>query len=173
MDLYYKFMKKYLQISVVGIIFVGLLLIRNFSGGDEDEINVGEASSQVINSTQVTKTQNSSSNQNNSSTFAANTPADTTGKYKDGTYLGTVEDAYYGNVQVKVVISDGKIVDATLAQYPNDNHTSIRINSLAEGYLKAEAIDAQSANINNISGASLTSAAFKTSLASALSQAQN
>ncbi len=95
-----------------------------------------------------------------------------TGQYVDGTYTGSVADAYYGNVQVEVTVSGGKISDVKFLDYPQDRNTSIRINSYAIPNLIAEAISAQSANVNRVSGASDTSAAFKQSLADALSQAK-
>jgi len=56
-------------------------------------------------------------------------------------------------------------------QYPSDRNTSIRINSRAMPILKQEAISAQNANVNIVSGATDSSQAFQQSLASALSQA--
>lgn len=93
------------------------------------------------------------------------------GKYKDGTYTGSVADAFYGNIQVQAVISGGKITDVIFLQYPNDRSTSIEINSQAMPYLKQEAIQAQSANVAGVSGATASSDAFVQSLGSALQQA--
>jgi uncharacterized protein with FMN-binding domain len=95
-----------------------------------------------------------------------------TGIYNDGTYTGSSENAYYGNVQVQVAITNGMISDVQFLDYPQDRNTSRRINSQAMPLLKKEAISVQSANVNRVSGASDTSAAFKQSLASALTQAQ-
>lgn len=95
-----------------------------------------------------------------------------TGQYKDGTYVGSVVDAFYGNVQVQAVISGGQITDVIFLQYPNHNNTSININSQAMPLLKQEALAAQSANVSGVSGASATSPAFQTSLADALSLAK-
>lgn len=91
--------------------------------------------------------------------------------YKNGVYTGSVEDAYYGYVQVQVTITDGKISDVTFLQHPNDNETSRYINSQAMPYLKQEAIQAQSAHVNTITGATDTSLAFIQSLTAALSHA--
>ncbi len=93
--------------------------------------------------------------------------------YKDGTYVGTVADAYYGSVQVQSVIQGGKIANVSFLQYPNTHGTSIAINSQAMPYLQQEAIQSQSANVNIVSGATDTSLAFQQSLASALAQAQS
>lgn len=93
--------------------------------------------------------------------------------YKDGTYTGNVADAFYGNVQVAVTISGGRITDVNFLQYPNDRSTSIEINTQAMPYLKQEAIQAQSAQVNGVTGASQTSRAFIESLQSALDKARS
>jgi len=94
-----------------------------------------------------------------------------TGRYKNGTYTGSVADAFYGNIQVQVVISGGKITDVIFLQSPNDRSTSIEINSQAMPLLKQEAIQAQSAQVSGVSGATASSGAFIQSLQSALQQA--
>lgn len=99
--------------------------------------------------------------------------ASSSGQYRDGQYIGRVADAYYGNVQVKAFIQNGKISDVQFLQYPSDRRTSIEINTQAMPYLKSEAIQAQSANVDIVSGATATSGAFQESLASALSKAIN
>jgi uncharacterized protein with FMN-binding domain len=71
----------------------------------------------------------------------------------------------------KAIVAGGKITDVKFLQYPNDNRTSISINSQAMPYLTQEAIQAQSANVNTVSGASATSGAFRQSLQAALAQA--
>lgn len=93
------------------------------------------------------------------------------GKYKDGTYTGSPADAFYGNIQVQAVISGGKITGVNFLQYPNDRGTSIMINQQAMPYLRQEAIAAQSANVDIVSGATDSSMAFRQSLQSALNQA--
>ena len=92
--------------------------------------------------------------------------------YKDGSYTGNSEDAYYGNVQVKTVVSGGKITDVQFLQYPHDAARSLAINTLAMPNLKQEAIQAQTVHVDIVSGATDTSNAFMQSLASALIQAK-
>jgi len=96
-----------------------------------------------------------------------------TGQYKDGTYTGAAADAFYGTLQASVVISGGRIVDVTFPQYPRDNGHSQQVSSFALPQLKQEAIAAQSANVNIVSGATQDSQAFQQSLASALAQAKS
>ncbi len=46
------------------------------------------------------------------------------GPYKNGTYTGPTVDAYYGYVQVQVVIQNGRIANVTFLQFPSDRRTS-------------------------------------------------
>ncbi len=92
--------------------------------------------------------------------------------YKNGTYTGSAVDAFYGNVQVQATIHGGNITNVAFLQYPNTHSASVYINQQAMPYLQQEAIQAQSANVNIVSGATDTSIAFQQSLASALTKAQ-
>ncbi len=76
-------------------------------------------------------------------------------------------------VQVNTVIQNHKIAGVQLLQFPNDRRTSQRINAIAIPYLQQEAIQAQSANVDIISGATLTSQAFAQSLQTTLDKARN
>ncbi len=114
----------------------------------------------------------SSSTTRNTSGTPSSQPSSTKSQYKNGTYTGSVEDAFYGNVQVAAMISGGKITDVTFLQYPDTHDTSVMINQQAMPYLKQEAVHSQSANVQIISGATFTSQAFIQSLTNALSQAR-
>jgi len=94
------------------------------------------------------------------------------GQYVDGSYTGSPADAYYGTVQVKAVIQGGKIADAVFLDHPHIYSNSIYINDQAMPLLTQEAITAQSAQVDGVSGATFTSEAFKQSLASALIKAK-
>lgn len=93
--------------------------------------------------------------------------------YKDGTYTGSSADAFYGNIQVQVTISGGRISTIQFLQAPNDRSTSVEINQQADPMLAQEAIQTQSATVDIISGATDTSQAFIQSMQSALSQAKS
>ena len=95
------------------------------------------------------------------------------GTVKDGTFTGSEVDAYYGLVKVKTTILGGKMTDVQFLEYPSDRRTSVRINSFAVPNLQQEAIQAQTANVDIISGATLTSEAFRVSLQAALDAAKN
>lgn len=91
--------------------------------------------------------------------------------YRDGTYTGSDENAYYGRVQVQVTVTNHLIASVKVLDYPQDRRTSRYINSQALPQLKQEVIAADSSNIDTISGATLTSEAYIRSLDTALQQA--
>lgn len=99
-------------------------------------------------------------------------PAQKTGLYTDGAYTGSAADAYYGLVQVKATVAGGKLTNVSFLQYPSDRSTSVMINRQAMPVLAQEAITAQSAKVDGVSGASYTSTGFQQSLASALAKAK-
>src|SRR5581483_3000355 len=93
------------------------------------------------------------------------------GTYKDGQYTGNVANAVYGPIQVKVIVSQGKITDIQMLQYPNSPGHTTEVSSQSLPILKTEAIQAQSANVQIVSGATQTSEGFIQSLTSALAKA--
>ena len=93
------------------------------------------------------------------------------GGYNDGVFTGPASDAYYGIIQLQALIQNGRLSALKLLQYPSDRRTSIRINRQALPMLRDEAIRAQSADIDIISGATLSSRAFIRSLNGALRKA--
>ncbi|HVA96157.1 MAG TPA: FMN-binding protein [Candidatus Acidoferrales bacterium] len=107
------------------------------------------------------------------STAAASSSSGNPPAYKDGTYTGPVEDAFYGNVQVQVTISGGKINSVQFLQHPSDAMRSVAINDIAMPNLQQEAIQAQTATVDIVSGATDTSNAFIQSLKDALNQAKS
>ncbi len=94
------------------------------------------------------------------------------GTYKDGEYVGKVVDVYYGNLELKAVIHGGRLTDVIRLQEPNDRKTSIDISNSSLPVLIQEAIKAQGANVDTISGATQTSDGFVQSLGDALAKAK-
>lgn len=95
------------------------------------------------------------------------------GMYRDGDYTGNSVNAFYGFIQVKAFISGGKLTDVRFLDYPQDRNNSIRINTEAMPILRSEAVQAQNANVDIVSGATESSMAFVESLGSALAVAKN
>jgi len=77
----------------------------------------------------------------------------------------------YGDVQVRVTVSGGRLVDVQAVQLPSDRARSQAISSDAGPLLRNEALRAQSARINTVSGATSTSDGYAQSLQSALDRA--
>jgi uncharacterized protein with FMN-binding domain len=84
---------------------------------------------------------------------------------------GTVAQTRWGPVQVQVHIASGKITDVKALQVPNGNRTDDEINSYAVPQLRSEVLQAQSANIDGVSGATVTSGGYVESLQAALDAA--
>jgi uncharacterized protein with FMN-binding domain len=94
------------------------------------------------------------------------------GPWKDGTHTGQPYTHEYGTVQVAAVISGGKISDVNFLQMPSDRSRSAEISSASQPQLLQETIQSQNANVDIVSGATLTSQSYQQSLQSALNQAK-
>jgi uncharacterized protein with FMN-binding domain len=157
-------MRKYFRITFFLTAFGILVVLKQIKAGED----VQDVQKPVLNNLPTPTISPVSSN-----SLSNTTPAPTLQRiFKNGTYTGKVVDAFYGNIQVQAVIQNGKISEVLFLQYPNENRTSIFVNSQAMPLLKQEAIRVQSAQVDIVSGASASSDAFKVSLADALSKAK-
>jgi uncharacterized protein with FMN-binding domain len=100
-----------------------------------------------------------------SSTTTATTTTATT------TVTGDSVETRYGPVQVQIKVTNGKVVSATAVDYPTTDPRDQQINSYAIPALNQEAVNAGSANIDMVSGATFTSTGYIQSLQSALDKA--
>lgn len=94
-----------------------------------------------------------------------------TGSAASGTVTGDTADTQWGPVQVQITVANGKITDVTAVQYPNGNGRDAMINSYALPVLFQETVAAQSAHIDLVSGATVTSDGYVQSLQSAIDKA--
>jgi uncharacterized protein with FMN-binding domain len=99
-----------------------------------------------------------------SSPPAASAPPNTGSQQFDGSVVAT----RFGDVQVRLVESGGKITDVQALQLPFDRRRSLEISQFAAPILHDEALQAQSARIDTVSGATYTSEAYSLSLQAAL-----
>lgn len=90
-----------------------------------------------------------------------------------GTYTvtGPAEDTPFGPVQVEIKVDNAKVVDVIAVQTPSEHGRSVEINRFATPILRKEALVAQSARIQVVSGATYTSDGYATSLQAALTDA--
>lgn len=91
----------------------------------------------------------------------------TTGK----TTTGDVVQTRWGPVQVKITTTGNTITAVTVVQSPSGNPRDLEINSQALPVLVSETLDAQNADIDMVSGATVTGGGYVQSLQSALDAA--
>lgn len=85
--------------------------------------------------------------------------------------LGPVVQTRWGPVQVRVVVGGGRLTDVAVVQEPHGNSLDAQINARAVPKLRAAALAAQSARIDSVSGATVTSDGYRQSLQGALDSA--
>ncbi len=105
-------------------------------------------------------------------------PSGTTSSGSDGgssskitSYAGSVAQTRWGPVQVKITAQGGKLTRVTILQQPSGNSRDAEINSRALPILINESLNAQNANIDMVSGATVTSEGYVQSLQAALDEA--
>lgn len=91
---------------------------------------------------------------------------------KSGSYTGAVVNSSFGKIQVAITVSGGIITDVKNIQMPGEDQRSAQISSTAGPQLQSQAIAAQSANIDGVSGATYTSQGYAESLQSAIDAAK-
>ena len=87
------------------------------------------------------------------------------------TYTGDSADTQWGPVQVQITVRGGKITASQAVQYPQNNGRDAQINGYALPILSQEVVQQQSASIDTVSGATVTSDGYLQSLQSAIDQA--
>jgi uncharacterized protein with FMN-binding domain len=90
---------------------------------------------------------------------------------KSETYTGSVAQTRWGPVQVKITVQGDKITKVTVLQQPNGNRKDTEINDYALPILISDTVSAQSADIDMVSGATVTSEGYVQSLQAALDEA--
>lgn len=130
-------------------------------------------------STSSTATTSSSAESPTSTTVAGTTSGTTSsttsttspGSTASGTYTGSSVETRWGPVQVQITVTNGKITAVAAVVVPSDNPRDVQINNAAVPTLNAEAVKAQSAKIDTVSGATVTSDGYISSLQSAIDAA--
>ena len=87
------------------------------------------------------------------------------------TYTGATASTRWGDVQVTITVTDGKLSDVRVPVYPNGNGRDEEINAYALPILTQETLSAQNADIDTVSGATATSDGYRLSLQSAIDRA--
>ncbi|MDQ0862425.1 FMN-binding protein [Arthrobacter globiformis] len=88
-----------------------------------------------------------------------------------GTYDGDVVQTRFGTVQVRITVKAGQITDVTALKLTDAEGRSAQISNYAAPILRSEVLQAQSADVQTVGGATVTSDAYLTSLQAALDAA--
>ena len=88
-------------------------------------------------------------------------------------FAGNVVATRFGTVQVQVqiTVASGQLTDVTALKLTDAGNQSVRISARAAPILRSEALAAQSANVDVVSGATYATDGYTSSLQSALDQA--
>ncbi|MEJ6400876.1 FMN-binding protein [Nicoliella lavandulae] len=90
---------------------------------------------------------------------------------KNGSYTGASTSTQHGDVQVKIDVKNNKIAKVTVLKHPEGGNSD-QINAQAIPFYTKEALQKQSAKINQVSGATETYKGFTGSLQDAITQAE-
>ncbi|PZE23912.1 MULTISPECIES: FMN-binding protein [unclassified Curtobacterium] len=113
-----------------------------------------------------------SSSSGSSSSGSTSSGSTSTATFTDGTFTGSTVSTQYGDVQVQVTVSGGKITAVTPLHLTDAEQRSVMISEQAAPLLEDEVLSAQSADVDTISGATYTSDAYLQSLQAALDEAR-
>ena len=137
--------------------------------------STGSESSAESTPTAGSSTSSSGSGSSGSTSSGSSSPGSTSsGSTSSGsttTVAGSVAQTQWGPVQVQLTVADGRITGVDVLQQPSGNPKDEEINAYALPILTQETVDAQSAQIDVVSGATVTSDGYVSSLQSALDQA--
>ncbi|WP_224165596.1 FMN-binding protein [Arthrobacter sp. StoSoilA2] len=121
--------------------------------------------------TSLSSSMSAGSSAANGSTGTTGTSGSTAESTTAATYDGASVQTRFGTVQVQVTIQNGKITEVTPLQLTDAERKSAQISSRAAPVLRSEVLRAQSADVQTVSGATVTSQAYLTSLQAALDAA--
>ena len=149
-----------IAIAIMGTISGLVLLFSYHTSRNEGSVAVATSAPAVA-----------GSSGSSGSAGAAPAPQAAQGATAAGTYTGDSVMTRWGAVQVEITVADGKITAVQAVEYPQNNARDRQINAYALPVLAQEVTQAQSAQIDVVSGATVTSDGYIQSLQSALDQA--
>ena len=149
-----------IAIAIMGTISGLVLLFSYHTSRNEGSVAVATSAPEVA-----------GSSGSSGSAGAAPAPQAAQGATAAGTYTGDSVMTRWGAVQVEITVADGKITAVQAVEYPQNNARDRQINAYALPVLAQEVTQAQSAQIDVVSGATVTSDGYIQSLQSALDSA--
>jgi uncharacterized protein with FMN-binding domain len=149
--------------GLVGLLVLGITLLFNPTAG----LFAPYQETVVATDTAATVVTTGEPPPDNTVAAGAETTTSTTGSL---VVTGPSVSTRFGSFQVEVTIESGRLVSATTLRQPSDRRSQ-SINSRALPAYEAAAINAQSADFDALSGATITWQAYTTSLQAALDEA--
>jgi uncharacterized protein with FMN-binding domain len=157
---------KRVLLSITGTV-VGLVALLSFKSQGHPVAAAGALPSAALPGSSSAPSSTPSSTPGGHSTAAA-APPDPTPTSTSRTVAGDAIQTRYGIVQVQVTVTGTRIKNVSFLQLTAFDGRSQEINSAAAPTLLQETLDAQSAHIDTVSGASYTTDGYVQSLQSAL-----
>lgn len=160
---------------VILFVVAALGILATYIGPNPFKDNDKETLSMVSESVtpSATSTSPTSSSVATSPTATATPTTTASSGYKDGSYTGSLVSNRYGDVQVSISVSGGKITDVSFLSMPFEADHSSQLSDYAKPKLKSQTLAAQSASIAGVSGATYTSMSYRQSLQSAIDKAKS
>jgi uncharacterized protein with FMN-binding domain len=163
-------------VALLGTLSALVLLFSYHTSLDSSAAGSPVAGAPLTPGTDGSSSTSGSSSGSGSSSSSSGSSSGSSSKSSNGssgtkTYTGEVADTRWGPVQVKITVTNGKIAAAQTIQVPDGNPRDQEINSYAVPVLNQEVLQAQSAQIDAVSGATVTSDGYIQSLQSAVDQA--
>jgi uncharacterized protein with FMN-binding domain len=149
-------------IFVVALSIAGFIAVWRFEPGPVHNTAVAQAPPPSV-AAPSTPAPSTSDQSTSSSTPPSSTPDTRANPNATVTTQGSAESSNYGTVQVQVTFTGSRLAVVTLLQAPDDGRALTALPRLQE-----EAIKAQSADIDTVTGATETSESYKKSLQAAI-----
>ncbi len=141
------------------------------SSSGSDDTTQSQSDDGASGSSDDSTSDDTTSGSSSSSGSSSGSSSSSSGSSSSGTFTGDAVQTRWGIVQVEITVENGKITTSEAVQYPTENPRDQEINAYAVPVLNQEAVAAQSASIDAVSGATVTSGGYVQSLQSAIDQA--
>ncbi|HEY0239896.1 MAG TPA: FMN-binding protein [Friedmanniella sp.] len=158
-------------IWLASTVTVAVLLFGYHTSTDSAATETGSSSTSTPAAPSTTTTPKASDPPKPSASSSSSSSPSSSSSAGTKSYTGDVAQTRWGPVEVEITVTAGKITKVTVVQSPSGNGRDTEINSRALPVLQQETISAQSAKIDMVSGATVTSDGYLTSLQSAIDRA--
>jgi uncharacterized protein with FMN-binding domain len=157
-------------LGTAGVLLFKPLPVSSLTGTSSASSD-GSASSTSSDSSSSTSSSSAAASPSSSASASSGSSSSSSAKAISATATGALETDRYGNTQVKVTITNGRITQVAVLAYNDGDPRSAEISQQAIPLLRQEVLSKQTAAVDAVSGATYTSNAYEASLQSALDKA--